>query len=258
MTDDLFTDSRIMLAGDWHGNLKWGLHCVTEADEHGCTLMYHLGDFGIWPNEDEYLDSIQYRLETNYIRMIVIPGNHEDYDRLHSWPINDAGFYEQPEHPNIWYAPRGHVWVHSGKVVAALGGAFSIDKGWRYEGISWWPQEEITIEDVEALSTNLNGRKVDLFLSHDCPDGVVPSPLVNKQFTLPQDLEDESLRQRQILRLAVDIAKPTLLVHGHWHKKMRGKLSGANYDTEVWGLNMDGSRDNIRVVDFPDILMLDS
>ena len=56
--------SRVLVAGDWHGNRYWALnviHLVPQllAGEQRC-LIVHLGDFGIWPDDEgrRYLTAV--------------------------------------------------------------------------------------------------------------------------------------------------------------------------------------------------------
>lgn len=253
-------------AGDWHGNTGWALHCLDIFEASEIKMIYHVGDFGVWggPDGTAYLRKLNKRLEKNDQFMVVVPGNHENYDMIDRWPINDDGFKcRDTDAQRIWYAPRGHTWEHNGAKFVALGGAFSIDKAWRKEGISWWPQEAITEEDVLNTISNLDAREwdeVDVFLSHDIPAGV---DVGQKMFNLSPELEYESYRQRVFLRNAVDRAKPKSLVHGHWHKYLRNTIDGISldyipYTTEVYGLDCDGFNNNMMTAKIvPDLGLLD-
>jgi hypothetical protein len=196
----------IGFAGDWHGNEPWAMIAMDYFFKKNVDFIYHLGDFGVWPGGKQYRANINTMLDINNAMMVVVLGNHENYDIVETWPLNRLGFIVEPDHHHIWYAPRGHVWMHNYATVCALGGAFSIDKFMRTEGRSWWPQEEITAENVLTLEKNLNKNyiyNVDLFLSHDIPAGL---DVGKKKFALPPDLENESYRQRMILREAVDMS----------------------------------------------------
>jgi hypothetical protein len=251
-----FTRDRAGFAGDWHGNTGWALHCLDVFKSHDIYTIYQVGDFGVWGGNDgaSYLRKINTRLNMNNQDLIVVPGNHENYDMLDKFPINEDGFMQRPDLDRIQFAPRGHVWHHNSARFAAMGGAFSIDKNMRTEGRSWWPQEAITPEDVEALKRNLDKRlwlSVDVFLSHDIPAGV---DVGHKAFGLPAELEYEANRQRVLLRHAVDYARPRTLVHGHWHKRIRQILIGDShtddsYTTQIYGLDMDVTQDNMIVAD---------
>jgi Calcineurin-like phosphoesterase len=242
-------------AGDWHGNTRWALRCLEKFHDLGIPVVYHVGDFGIWggPNGSAYLQALNKKLTRYGMILIVVPGNHENYDMLERWPLNPEGFISRTtDLDRIWCAPRGHTWLHNGARVVALGGAFSIDKYARKPGFSWWPQESITQADVDTLITNLDMLEwdtVDLFLSHDLPAGL---DVGKKEFKLSPELEWESYQQRLLLRQAVDRARPHSQVHGHWHKYLRNTLEGVgtdsyltSYTTEVYGLDCDGFNNNL-------------
>lgn len=230
-----FQSPNVGFAGDWHGTVRWAVKALKVLDAWGVKFVYHLGDFGVWPDTTVEKWGTNYRRSINGLlykygmQMVVILGNHEWYDKVEEWPLNEFGFIVEPEHPYIWYATRGQVWQHNDAWVAGLGGAFSIDKDFRAEGLEWWPQEAITVENVETLRANMEAAgidKVDLFLSHDHPAGLNHG----KEFDLDPHLANESARQRVILRDAVDYARPFNLVHGHWHKKLINRYEGAGFD----------------------------
>ncbi len=236
-----------MLAADWHGNTPWAEAATRLAGENGASVIYQVGDFC---EEDEnegsdYRDSLQAVLAEYDMTMIVTPGNHEHYGLLETWPKNEYGFIVDPKRPSIWYAPRGHVWTHCGLIIASMGGAYSIDRRFRKENVSWWSQEEITTEDLDNLRLNLNGDTVDLFLTHDYPEGSKPEPVGFAQ--LPYHLIEGSLRQRLRIRQACEEARPRVLIHGHWHQRITGELKGdGDYSTKVLGLSADGDVNNVQ------------
>lgn len=246
-----FTRDRAGFAGDWHGNTGWALHCLDVFDSHDIKTIYQVGDFGVWGGQDgaAYLRKINTRLLKNGQDLIVVPGNHENYDMLDKFPINEHGFMQRPDLDAIQFAPRGHAWTHNSTRFVALGGAFSIDKNLRTPGRSWWPQESITEANVQTLKDNMDKKLwlvADVFLSHDIPAGV---DVGHKAFNLPVELEASANRQRVLLRHAVDRARPATLVHGHWHKRIRTILQGADYATVIHGLDMDGSQHNMMIAD---------
>lgn len=247
--DDFFEDERIGFAGDWHGNTEWALAALMSFSYAKVRVIYHLGDFGFWGGENGamYLRRLNRLLTQNNQMILAVPGNHENYDLLDTWPINDEGFLVNPDYPLIWAIPRGHAWLQGGARFAGLGGAFSIDIGSRTPGVSWWPQEFILPENVEALENNLdalNWDSVDVFLSHDTPEGAYVG---KKEFILPPELEKPAEECRRRLRLAVDRAKPKSLVHGHWHKFIRTTLTTAEYQVKITGLDCDGFRNNLMI-----------
>lgn len=242
----------VAFAGDWHGDSGWAAYVIDLCAQANIKTIYHLGDFGVWPGDRGYyyLDHVNKCLEDADIDMVVVGGNHEDYDQIESWPIREDGWIEARS--NLLFAPRGFVWEH-GVRFAAMGGALSIDKSMRTRGISWWPQEAITEANLITLEQNLAGEPVDIFLSHDFPEGSMPGP--THRFALPEALERESQVQREMLRAGVDMARPKVLLHGHWHVRMNNVLETPEYRTEVIGLDMQGTNGNVVVMDLdsPDL-----
>ena len=52
-----------------------------------------------------------------------------------------------------------------------MGGAWSIDRDWRSEGVDWWPEEVPSEEEIDAARASLEreGWGADFVLTHECP-----------------------------------------------------------------------------------------
>lgn len=137
-------DGRVGFAGDWHGNLPWAKRCLERFAAEGITTVYQVGDFGLWPGPSgkKFLRVVNATCERAQLRLVVVPGNHEDYDRVKAMRTDDEGWLFLRDYPRIRFAPRGHAWTDArGSRFAALGGAGSIDRNLRRPGVSWWPEE---------------------------------------------------------------------------------------------------------------------
>ncbi len=120
----------LMLAGDWHGNMPWAESVIRHAAERDVDTILQLGDFGYWtddPATDEYLSTVNDRLDSSGIRLYWIDGNHEDHTRVDDW--TDAY-----RHPQVRYLPRGFRWRWWDMTWMSVGGAMSVDKHYRLEG----------------------------------------------------------------------------------------------------------------------------
>jgi hypothetical protein len=241
-------------AGDWHGNTGWALHALRTLANEDVSVVYHVGDFGLWGGQDgaSYLRKVNSVLTLNNMLLVVTPGNHENYDMLERFTLNKEGFLYREDVKHIWFAPRGHVWQHGEANIGSLGGTGSIDYRQRKLGKSWWLQEAITTADVDTLRFNfLEGKldNLDVMLTHDSPAGVN----INKsRLTGDPDIDNYLNHQRILIRNAVDIAAPRTLVHGHWHIYLNETLEGINehmipYTTEVFGLDMDETSHNMMI-----------
>ena len=108
---------------------------------------------------------------------LFVCGNHENFDMLYKYPTElwNGGLVRKIT-PNILHLTRGQVFEINGNSFFTFGGGMSIDKLWRQEGRSWWPQEIPTHAEIETGLSNLErvGNKVDYVLTHTCPSELVP------------------------------------------------------------------------------------
>jgi hypothetical protein len=156
------------------------------------------------------------------------------------------GWLHLPEYPALRFAPRGHTWTHAGVRYGALGGGGSVDRNLRIPGKSWWPEEEITDNNVHTLTANTAAHgwpRLDILLTHEAPAGVHrPGTRQGPWFT--EDVTHDCWTQRVRLRNATDNTQPAWLIHGHWHHNFEDTLEGTQpngqpYTTNVIGLSKD-------------------
>lgn len=216
---------RVLLAGDWHANAGWAAECVRVAADAGCPVVLQLGDFGLWPGrEQSYLDGIDEVAAAAGVQVWWIDGNHEDHDSLDRWRTRAGGDGLVAMRDNVVWASRGARWTWSGVRFGALGGAVSIDRFLRREGVNWWPQEMLTEADVERLGM----EPLDVLATHAAPAAVnFPS----RPLPLPEAILSDGRRVRSLLDEAVARTRPRLVVHGHYHVR---------YSTDRPGYRVEG------------------
>jgi hypothetical protein len=169
-----------VITGDIHGGRGFLRLAPDNIVPHGLPLpteVIVLGDFGlIWnayPDAQErewtdYLDSLPYSI-------LSLLGNHENFERIYSLPIETR--YDGPVYRasrNVAFLKHGHSYNIGSRSYFVFGGAASIDKKYRTEGESWWPEEIPTEADYQqALKTiaKHNG-KFDYILTHTAPTAV--------------------------------------------------------------------------------------
>lgn len=225
--------SRVVIAGDWHGDLDHARSAIGFAAREGASGIVHLGDFGTWPGTPgrRYLDGVAGALAMMDVWLAFVDGNHDDQPQLYRKPLDRHG--ARPLRPNLWHLPRGLRWDWHGETWLALGGATSLDKPRRRLGVSWWPEEEITMDDARRA---IEGGPVDHMVTHDCPAGVDIPGLPPASIWPPAEL-DRANAHRRLLRQVVDEVRPKRLWHGHFHSAYEDVLLGEGYETRVVGLN---------------------
>lgn len=223
--------SKILIAGDWHGNHPWAKAIIDVANAEDIEKIIQVGDFGVWPGSEgkEYLDILSRALVKRNIKLYFVPGNHEDYNQIDEWkatlPENKDGHIEV--RPNLFYAGKVNAWTWEGKRFASVGGAVSIDKYARKENVSWWSQESLTaLEETRAKDLG----RVDYLFSHDSPNTL--------PFTfLKSDMQSEAHRYTMTkIGLAI---RPKLWFHGHYHKHAEYKFWHEDGETNVFSLDAD-------------------
>jgi len=236
-------DQRVAVVGDIHGNFRW-LDIVARAVQTlapDVTTMLQLGDWSMDPDStDEALNG------TGIERIYVTLGNHEPWDRL--TPLLN-------EHPGCairvsditWILPRPARLTVGGRSVVSLGGAVSVDRAWRQEGVSYWKDEEITSEHVKAA---IAGGPADLMLTHESPAGTpvraVQEILRTNPFGFPADAIRDSANSRARVAKVWNIVYPELLIHGHMHAPGGGQTE---YGLRVASLGQDGQQGNLGFLD---------
>lgn len=102
---------------------------------------------------------------------LFVDGNHENHDALNRYPIeywNGGKIHRIAD--SVIHLMRGQVYTINDKTFFTMGGASSIDKAYRKENISWWPQELPSRIEYEEAIENLDKHNmtVDYVISHCC------------------------------------------------------------------------------------------
>lgn len=253
--------SVIAIAGDWHGDRAWATARLQSLGERGISVCAHLGDLGIWPGPSgkAFLNTVEKVCAKYDIAILVTPGNHEDWGRL-------SDLWSDPKNQNadrtlrplyltdhLAVLPRGHRWEMGGRSFVSLGGAPSLDFSFRQEGKTWWPQEQISPEDV---TRTIKGGYADVMLTHDAPGPPWTTPPVADILDAnPMGWSDRALAYAAVGRNLVTEAflgvSPRLLVHGHYHCSGHAtfRLPGSGHDTTVWSLDANRRSGNTRLLD---------
>lgn len=244
---------KIGLIGDSHGNDFFLRRAMELISGTGGTKAVQLGDFGVgdWgqPGRGErFLDHVADIVEDEGIPLYFIDGNHEDFDSIDGWfdihEPNDDGHLEI--RPNLFYIPRGSFWTWYNKNWFAMGGAYSIDKEYRIEGISWWARETPTMAEMEKGVENVAGRPVDVMIAHDA--------MAETPWDRPLIPIQASLQVRQDLSVLVREVQPKTYFHGHYHWNI--DWTHPTYGTQVHGLGYEGSRGSVGLLDGLDYRVL--
>ena len=133
------------------------------------------GDFGgVWTGTETDADVLNMHGSRNYTTLFV-GGNHENYDVLNGYPVEDwNGGKIHRIRESVIHLMNGQIYNIDGKTFFIMGGATSVDKLFREEGVSWWAQEEPSKDELEGAFERLAkvGNKVDYIITHTIPEKV--------------------------------------------------------------------------------------
>jgi hypothetical protein len=254
------TPTEILVAGDWHGNANWAENVIhTARTLPPPRIILQLGDFGFWNDEggDQYLRRVQAALELAGAKLLITPGNHEDYDLISMWdsgggnPFSPAVGSSYRRLDRIEILPRGYRWTWHNRVWLACGGAASPDRQHRQnwearDGIQrWWEDEYITAGDVQRCT---DGGHADVLACHDRPTRAYIQLPPWPRFWAVADLARCEASRHRLQRIC-DGTQPSQVMHGHYHQPFTSQVHDLGYGPcTVSQLNMDGCDDNYKVL----------
>lgn len=196
------------------------------------------GDFGgIWyqdgskyrKNEEYWLDW----LEKKSFTVVFCDGNHENFDRLYSYPIKEWNGGKVHEiRPHVFHLMRGEVFNIEEKKFFVFGGASShdirdgilerndqrikdwdkdYDKQFRINHLTWWKEELPSEEEMDNGLKNLEkyNNRVDYIITH-CASCSAASLLSHGMYK-----PDKLTRYLEEIRNKVDFSRWFM---GHYHE----------------------------------------
>jgi hypothetical protein len=199
------TQGKIVVVGDVHQDHTY-LNDILK--EESPAVILQCGDFGFIWNKNSWRERLGTIKNPMGTKIFWCPGNHENYDMLESiWGL--YGCEPKEVYPNIFYCPRGSRLVLNDELILFMGGALSVDKGFRILKKSWWQQEVLNksdlckcgIQDVDEVFMVISHTSPGLFGERGTLHGIgdVHDPT--------QDALDEVLYK----------VNPKYWFYGHWH-----------------------------------------
>jgi predicted phosphodiesterase len=202
-------NTTVLIIGDHHGNYSGVLHKINKHNIKDC-LLIHVGDggegFKSRERELETFNILNAEFESLGIEYISIRGNHSD-PAYFDGSINLSHFKLLPD-----YSRR----IINGEEFLFVGGAVSIDRAWRKEGLSYWSDEGFVL-NPELV------EKCDVLITHSAPSWIGPfdkegiSGWCEKDPTLWDLCYKERIEHSELIKLC----QPSKAYHGHFHESHR-------------------------------------
>lgn len=206
---------RVLLAGDWHGDLPFAQSCIEWGYSVGVSTFVQLGDLNYMADDEgrRFLTGLATWLDLFDADLLWLDGNHEDHSALNALPLDPATGL-RPVESRIWHLPRGFRWQWHGHTWMALGGAHSVDRSARTPH-TWWPGEVLSDSDV-AYATRPG--EVTMLLTHDMPSQAHLPRLDGHSYWPEHDLAAAEAHRARV-GAVVDAVQPAHVWHGHHHHR---------------------------------------
>lgn len=218
---------KILILGDTHAEFGKLNQLISKKQPD---ILIICGDFGYWPMLQEVhvksgwgISDVSYvRGESNCLKGIKpgktkiywVDGNHEQHSELNKY--QDGKIHELEK--NIFFCSRGSsLTLPDGRNILFIGGANSIDKNMRTEGLDWFREETISNKDYDFAMSH--DKKIDIIVSHTCPEYFAPALMQGNM----SKIYDPSCKALDGL---FNTYKPDQWFFGHWHFYKEGYYNG--------------------------------
>jgi hypothetical protein len=146
----------------------------------------------------------------------------------HAVMVEHNARFIRGNHDNPGACKSQSQWISDGTVEGTtmfVGGASSIDREWRIEGYSWWPDEELSYHQLDRMVQQYIAIRPRTMVTHDCPEEVADAML----YHLRREKADTKSVTRQAFQAMLSAHSPALWVFGHWHNSIDFTSNGTRF-----------------------------
>jgi UDP-2,3-diacylglucosamine pyrophosphatase LpxH len=197
----------IYVTGDSHGNWDALFRKIEHYDIEDC-IFIGLGDSGVgFISHDKQMRQfiqLNNRFKKRDIQYMTIRGNHDH--KLYFKGIDRVVLSHMELLDDYTYK------IINDQKFLFVGGAISVDRMYRKEGISYWKDEVFVLDESKI-------EQCDVLITHSAPNWIGPVDKQNIASFCAKDatLWDECVAERLAHNRLFEIAKPKYSYHGHFH-----------------------------------------
>jgi DNA repair exonuclease SbcCD nuclease subunit len=214
-------DKPIIFLGDHHGAWNEVQSLINVKNIENCNLI-SVGDIGIgfnYTKEREYkiCEHLNQTFKKLNINFYGIRGNHDNpsyFKGLDRVVLSNFELFEDCS-----------VYTYNDKTIQFIGGAVSIDRTGRQDGVSYWEDERVFFQK-DLL------QKVDILVTHTAPSYCFPQTFnemvygwAREDAYLLEDLNDERAVMDEIFK----ICNPKHHFYGHFHSSWSEKINNCTH-----------------------------
>ncbi|MBT1595673.1 metallophosphoesterase family protein [Curtobacterium flaccumfaciens] len=214
-------EETVAVSSDWESIIGLAMGQVDRihaARPDVCTVL-HLGDLRLDPHQrsaagaGRYLRHLDDALhESGIRRLLVTPGNHDDWTRLSSWwEMHQLPAYRVAS--RIWFLRPGTRFTLAGRTILSFGGASALDRAHQ----PWWAE---SMPDAELAKKVSEEGPCDVLLTHEAVDSGIAAvrTVLDGPSRWPTNELHDSARSRTIVTELRDAVRPAVALHGHLHR----------------------------------------
>lgn len=190
----------IRFMGDTHGK-----PILQKQNMSGVSRSIHVGDMGIGFDGTVDENLLKLYQETDG-RHRFIRGNHDNLSLIKD-KFSDYWI------PDGTYKPDDDMFL--------VGGAYSKNKYSLKEGVTWWPDEELSEEEFDKILFKYAYYKPSIVVSHDLPSEAA--------FKMYDNYDPVVSVTSTYLSKMLEVHQPKLWVAGHWHRKRIREIYGTTF-----------------------------
>lgn len=230
-----------IVTGDTHGNMS-RFAKLTGTPDLGVII---LGDAGCNYYRNKKDSRTKQQLEDTGCLYYLVRGNHEERPEnipniisIYDENVQNEVFVE-PGFSHIRYLKDGKIYTFNNHRTLVIGGAYSVDKEYRLAmGYAWFPQEQLTRAEMQAISDKVRGQKFDFVFSHTCPLSWEPTDLFLRG--IDQSKVDKSMETwLDTLKEEIDY---DVWLFGHYHADRIERQGVEMFFTEMEDLEATWNR----------------
>ncbi|MXX89836.1 MAG: hypothetical protein F4213_02830 [Boseongicola sp. SB0677_bin_26] len=195
----------LVLVGDIHGKFL-PFHALARRVLGRGAAVVQVGDFG-----HGFLDGGTAAGAGEFFRANAgtcgfIRGNHDDPEVCRTMP---------------GWIPDGHqdpAWD-----IMFVGGAFSVDRHLRTQGLDWWEDEECSIAELNGIVDRYAEVKPRIMVTHDAPSAAIEAVFPHARLFRPLS------RTMQAFDAMFEAHRPDAWIFGHWHRSASAVVDGTRF-----------------------------
>ena len=197
----------MIFVGDVHGKIKDFYDLVLTQKSKDEPLI-QVGDMGVGFGQGEYW--------------------HKKFDEM---MLEHSARFIRGNHDNPGTCKTLKSWIHDGIVendMMFVGGAYSVDKLARIDGISWWPEEELSYADGSRVFDIYRIMKPEIMVTHDFPSSAAEIMFGNH----PGVQRFGPIRKTAtgtLLQAMFEEHQPRCWIGGHWHIPADQVIEGTRF-----------------------------